>query len=154
LFWAFFYNVIGIPLAAGVWIPLLGWEMDPMFGAAAMSLSSFCVVSNALRLNTGSVFDPRHDRKRKAKKRTVKAACTQSTCDTPVRLVLRIEGMMCGHCEGRVRACLQAMDGVTVEEVSNLKGIAITTSSPSITEEELRKTIQKQGYALTGVEKE
>ena len=154
LFWAFFYNAIGIPLAAGVWIPLLGWEMDPMFGAAAMSLSSFCVVSNALRLNTGSLYDARHDHKRKAKKRTTKAVCTEKTCDLPARLILRIDGMMCGHCEGRVRTCLEALDGVNVEEVSNLKGIAIITSSPSVTEEELRRAIQKQGYTLTGVEKE
>ena len=150
LFWAFFYNVIGIPLAAGVWIPLLGWEMDPMFGAAAMSLSSFCVVSNALRLNVGSVFDPRHDRKRK--KHTKKAACQTAACATPRRLTLRIDGMMCGHCEGRVRACLEELGGITVEEVSNLKGVAVIAASTSVTEAELRKAIQAKGYTLTEIQ--
>ena len=115
-----------------------------------MSLSSFCVVSNALRLNAGSVFDPRHDRKRK--KSAKKAVCQGAACETPRRLTLRIDGMMCGHCEGRVRTCLEALDGVTVEEVSNLKGIAIITAPPSVTEAELRKAIQAKGYTLTEIQ--
>ncbi len=154
LFWAFFYNVIGIPLAAGVWIPLLGWEMDPMFGAAAMILSSFCVVSNALRLNAGTLYDTRHDRKRKAKRRMAKSVCNQTACEAPKSLLLHIDGMMCGHCEGRVRACLEAVQGVTVIDVSSMKDAAKITVTPFVTEEQLQKAIASQGYNLTSVEKE
>jgi len=150
LFWAFFYNAVGIPLAAGVWIPLFGWELEPMFGAAAMSLSSFCVVTNALRLNLGSLYDSKHDHKRKPKKvKAKKTACCEVVL--PVDKTISIKGMMCGHCEGRVRTALEAIDGVEVLEVSNLKGIALVKASPAVTEGALRAAVEKAGYEVTAV---
>ncbi|MBQ8324190.1 MAG: heavy metal translocating P-type ATPase [Clostridia bacterium] len=145
LFWAFFYNAVGIPLAAGVWIPLFGWELEPMFGAAAMSLSSFCVVTNALRLNFGSLYDPKHDHKRKPKKgKAKKTACCEVVL--PAEKTISIEGMMCGHCEGRVRTALEGLEGVEVLEVSNLKGIARVKVSPAVTDGALRTAVEKAGY--------
>ena len=111
LFWAFFYNVIGIPLAAGVWIPLFGWQLNPMFGAAAMSLSSFCVVSNALRLNWFKMYDPSKDRKIKTKKTNKE--------DKTMTKTIKIEGMMCGHCEATVKKALEALSQVDSAEVSH-----------------------------------
>ena len=114
-----------------------------MFGAAAMSLSSFCVVTNALRLNFGSLYDPKHDHKRKPKK-AKKAVCPPAA--EPVEKTISIEGMMCGHCEGRVRTALEGLEGVEVLEVSNLKGIARVKVSPAVTDSALRTAVEKAGY--------
>jgi Cu2+-exporting ATPase len=150
LFWAFFYNAVGIPLAAGAWIPLFGWEMEPMFGAAAMSLSSFCVVTNALRLNFGSLYDPRRDKKRKIKKPSKKAS---PCCEVAISAekTLTIKGMMCGHCEARVRTALEGLQGVEVLEVSNLKGIARVKVSPAVTDVSLKTAVEKAGYEVTEI---
>lgn len=133
LFWAFFYNVIGIPLAAGVWIPLLGWQLSPMFGAAAMSLSSFCVVMNALRLNTVKIY------KEKAKENEL------------MKNEILIEGMMCAHCEGRVKSCLEAMQEVASAEVSHKKGTAIVTLRSDVSDETITKVIEGQGYNVKSI---
>ena len=121
LFWAFIYNIIGIPLAAGVFIPLLGWQLNPMFGAAAMSLSSFCVVSNALRLN---LFDPHSARKDHKIKFAKEPKTMQKT--------LKIEGMMCTHCSGRVKKALEELPGVVSAEVSHENGTAVVTMSAPV----------------------
>lgn len=161
LFWAFFYNAIGIPLAAGVWIPLFGWQLQPMFGAAAMSLSSFCVVTNALRLNLGSVYDTRHDHKPKHRKTAVASTGTPSaaipTCplapsETPVQKTLHIEGMMCAHCEQRIQTALERMEQVSVLQVSSLKGIAVVTCTRPVDDSEWKTSIENAGYTLTGIE--
>ena len=123
LFWAFFYNVIGIPLAAGVWIPIFGWTLNPMFGAAAMSLSSFCVVSNALRLNLFKLHDAGKDKKIKKKHHKE---------ETTMEKTMKIEGMMCGHCEAAVKKALEAVDGVASAEVSHTSGTAVVTLSKPV----------------------
>lgn len=137
LFWAFFYNSVGIPLAAGAFISLLGWSLNPMFGAAAMSLSSFCVVSNALRLNWTKPHDPRHDHKIKHKKETRTMTKT-----------IKIEGMMCPHCEARVKKTLETMAEVTEAQVSHKEGTAIVTLSAPVADEVLKKAIEDQGYPV------
>ena len=146
LFWAFLYNVIGIPLAAGVWIPILGWEMDPMFGAAAMSLSSFCVVMNALRLNLVNLNKPirarRSARKNEYKKRGKKE----------MKRTLKIEGMMCPHCSGRVKKVLEELAAVDTAEVSHETGLAIVTLGAKIEDSELRATVENQGYKVLSIE--
>lgn len=142
LFWAFFYNVIGIPLAAGVWYPLLGWKLNPMFGAAAMSLSSFCVVTNALRLNWFHMHNTKKDKKIKKKKQE----------DSTMEKTLKIEGMMCGHCEARVKKCLEALPEVESAEVSHEAGTAVVTLQREITDEVLKKTVEEQDYKVTGIE--
>ncbi len=131
LFWAFIYNVIGIPLAAGVFIPVLGWQLNPMFGAAAMSLSSFCVVTNALRLN----FFKGHDTKKEEENKTMKKT-------------MKIEGMMCPHCEARVKKCLEEMSGVTEAIVSHEAGTAVVTVDETVTDEMLRAVVEGQGYKV------
>ena len=141
LFWAFFYNSIGIPLAAGVFISLLGWSLNPMFGAAAMSLSSFCVVSNALRLNWTKVYDPRHDHKIKHRKE--KKTMTKT---------MKIEGMMCPHCEARVKKTLEAMAEVAEAQVSHKEGTAIVTLTAPVANEVLKKTIEDQGYPVLDIQ--
>ncbi len=141
LFWAFFYNSIGIPLAAGVFISLLGWSLNPMFGAAAMSLSSFCVVSNALRLNWTKLHDPRHDHKIKHKKETKTMTKT-----------MKIEGMMCPHCEARVKKTLEAMAEVAEAQVSHQAGTAIVTLTAPVADEVLKKTIEDQGYPVLDIQ--
>jgi Cu2+-exporting ATPase len=143
LFWAFFYNVIGIPLAAGVWIPLFGWKLNPMFGAAAMSLSSFCVVSNALRLNLFPLRDASKDKKRKRKEKKE---------NKEMKKTMKIEGMMCGHCEARVKKCLEAVAGVTEAEVSHETGTAIVTLESEVSNEVLKKTVEDQEYKVISVE--
>jgi Cu2+-exporting ATPase len=143
LFWAFFYNVIGIPLAAGVWIPLFGWKLNPMFGAAAMSLSSFCVVSNALRLNLFPLRDASKDKKRKRKEKKE---------NKEMKKTMKIEGMMCGHCEARVKKCLEAVAGVTEAEVSYETGTAIVTLESEVSNEVLKKTVEDQEYKVISVE--
>ena len=143
LFWAFFYNVIGIPLAAGLFIGLFGWKLNPMFGAAAMSLSSFCVVSNALRLNFFRLYDAGRDRKRKAK--TKKEALTMTK-------TMNIEGMMCGHCEARVKKVLEALPGVTAAEVSHEKGTAVVTMAEDVADDVLKKAVEDQDYKVTAIQ--
>ncbi len=143
LFWAFFYNSIGIPLAAGVFIAILGWKLNPMFGAAAMSLSSFCVVSNALRLNWVNIRSTKHDHKIKIK--TKKEAKTMTK-------TMKIEGMMCPHCEARVKKTLEAMAEVTEAQVSHTAGTAIVTLNAPVADEVLKKIIEGQGYPVLGIE--
>ena len=155
LFWAFFYNTIGIPLAAGVFIPL-GLTLNPMFGAAAMSLSSFCVVSNALRLNLLNLRDPRHDRK-------VKPALTQPPAGGPaepkqekeepttMEKTMKIEGMMCGHCEARVKKALEALPEVESAAVSHTEGTAVVTLKGAVSDEVLKKAVEDQDYKVTGI---
>ncbi|MCI8835777.1 MAG: heavy metal translocating P-type ATPase [Ruminococcus sp.] len=140
LFWAFFYNVIGIPLAAGVWYPLLGWKLNPMFGAAAMSLSSFCVVTNALRLNWFRVHDAGKDKKIKRKQE-----------GTTMTKTMKIEGMMCGHCEATVKKCLEALPEVEQAEVSYEAGTAVVTLGAEISEEVLKKTVEDKDYKVLSI---
>ncbi len=148
LFWAFFYNVIGIPLAAGAWIALLGWKMNPMFGAAAMSLSSFCVVSNALRLN---FFDP-HSAKRDKRIRPVDPGDLKlKTEENNMVKTLKVEGMMCGHCEARVKKALLAVAGVTDAAVSHEKGTAVVTLSGDVADAVLKKAVEDQDYTVTEI---
>ncbi len=139
LFWAFFYNAIGIPLAAGAFISLFGWELNPMFGAAAMSLSSFCVVSNALRLNLMDIYSDRHDRKIHRKERKL------------MTKTMKINGMMCMHCEARVKKALEALDCVTEAQVSHEKGEAIVTLSAPVSDDILKKAVEDQDYQVTGI---
>lgn len=145
LFWAFIYNVIGIPLAAGVWIPLFGWQLNPMFGAAAMGLSSFCVVSNALRLNLLNLRNPKQDKKQKSKKRIEKE-------NVEMKKTMMIEGMMCGHCEARVKKCLETLDGVESAEVSHEKGTAVVTLSAEVADEVLKKAVEEQDYMVKEIQ--
>ena len=148
LFWAFFYNVLCIPLAAGVWIPLFGWELHPMFGALAMSLSSFCVVMNALRLNRVRVYDASHDRKKTNKRNTISSGRKQ----TDMKKTLHVEGMMCAHCEARVKKALESVPGVMSADVSHLAGTAEVTALPTVSDETLRKAVTDQGYDVTGID--
>ena len=149
LFWAFFYNVVGIPLAAGAWISLLGWKMSPMFGAAAMSLSSFCVVSNALRLN---FFDLRSAKKDKKIQPVGRLDQIESEKENgSMTKTLNVEGMMCGHCEARVKKALEAVEGVASAEVSHEKGTAVVTLSKDVPDAVLKKAVEDQDYAVTAV---
>ncbi len=155
LFWAFFYNIIGIPLAAGVWIPFFGWQLNPMFGAAAMSLSSFCVVTNALRLNLVEVYSTRHDKKRRNQLRTVyrdNQTEIEREGEKTMTKTMKIEGMMCGHCEARVKKCLEALEQVSEAVVSHEAGTAVLTLSAEVSDEELRKTVEAQDYKVLSVE--
>ena len=143
LFWAFFYNVIGIPLAAGVWIPIFGWTLNPMFGAAAMSLSSFCVVSNALRLNLFKLHDAGKDKKIKKKHHKE---------ETTMEKTMKIEGMMCGHCEAAVKKALEAVDGVASAEVSHTDGTAVVTLTEDVADDVLKNAVEAQDYKVTGIQ--
>ena len=147
LFWAFFYNCIGIPLAAGAFIAVLGWELNPMFGAAAMSLSSFCVVSNALRLNLVKVYNAKRDKK-------VKPALTAEERKevNNMKKTMKITGMMCGHCSGRVKKVLEAMPEVDEAIVSHEEGTAVLTLNAEVADEVLKKTVEDEGYEVTGIE--
>lgn len=139
LFWAFIYNIIGIPLAAGVWIPLFGWRLNPMFGAAAMSLSSFCVVTNALRLNLFNIRSAKRDKKIKGKQKKENKAMEKT---------LKIEGMMCAHCEARVKKCLEAFSEVEEAVVSHEAGTAILKLNADVSDEALKKAVEDQGYTV------
>ena len=163
LFWAFFYNIIGIPLAAGVWYPLFGWKLNPMFGAAAMSLSSFCVVTNALRLNLFKMYDASKDRKRKMKKvetaeNTVSDIVladkneSENKEETKMTKTMKIEGMMCGHCEAAVKKALEALPQVDEAVVSHEAGTAELTLNAEIADDVLKKTVEDKDYTVTSVE--
>ena len=145
LFWAFIYNTIGIPLAAGVFISVLGWQLNPMFAAAAMSLSSFSVVTNALRLNFVRINDPKHDHKMK-KKTPIKKETKQ------MEKTIKIDGMMCNHCEMHVKKALEALDGVKSAEVSHTAGTAVVTLEKAVADSALKQAVVDQGYTVTGIE--
>lgn len=169
LFWAFIYNIIGIPLAAGVWIPVFGWQLNPMFGAAAMSLSSFCVVTNALRLNWCRLHDAGRDKKVKhsirdtgnmAASKTVAASVTDEEIkqnnmkmeDEMMEKTMKIEGMMCGHCEAAVKKALEHVEGVSKAVVSHEKGNAVITLSVDVSDDVLKKTVEDKDYTVISVE--
>ena len=143
LFWAFFYNIIGIPLAAGIWIPVFGWKLNPMFGAAAMSLSSFCVVTNALRLNLFNMHDAGKDKK--IKNKSGKEIQTMEK-------TMKIEGMMCGHCEAAVKKALEALPEVASAEVSHEKGTAVVTLSSAVADDVLKKAVEDKDYQVISVQ--
>ena len=143
LFWAFFYNVIGIPLAAGLWIPIFHWKLNPMFGAAAMSLSSFCVVSNALRLNFFNMRDASKDKKRKEKRKKESKKMEKT---------MKIEGMMCGHCEARVKKVLEALPEVEQAVVSHEAGTAVVTLHGAVADEVLKKAVEDQDYQVISIQ--
>ena len=151
LFWAFAYNVIGIPLAAGIWIPLFGWQLNPMYGAAAMSLSSFCVVTNALRLNLVKIHDASHDKKVKSRSHQASATINQME-DNSMEKTMKIEGMMCGHREARVKKALEALPQVAEAQVSHEKGTAVVKLNAEVSNEELTKAVEEQDYKVTSVE--
>ena len=150
LFWAFIYNIIGIPLAAGVWIPLFGWKLNPMFGAAAMSLSSFCVVTNALRLNLFQLN--RSDRDKKLKNAVAAIQLEQqsakSSDDSGMQVTLHIKGMMCGHCEATVKKCLEAFPEVDEAIVSHTEGTAVVKLNAPADLAALKKAVTEQGYQV------
>ena len=147
LFWAFFYNVIGIPLAAGVWIPIFGWTLNPMFGAAAMSLSSFCVVTNALRLNLFDLHDARRDHKRASHLKEVPEIKEETT----MKKTISIEGMMCTHCEATVKKALEALPEVTEAVVSHTAGTAVVTLSAPVDDAALKAAVEAKDYTVTGI---
>lgn len=164
LFWAFFYNVIGIPLAAGVWYPLFGWKLNPMFGAAAMSLSSFCVVTNALRLNWFKMHDASKDKRLKrqivisnkekdmGREELPDSASQEKKEESAMTKTMKIEGMMCGHCEARVKKCLEALPQVDEAAVSHEAGTAVLTLNAEIADDVLKKTVEDQDYQVLGIE--
>ena len=155
LFWAFIYNIIGIPLAAGVWIPLFHWQLNPMFGAAAMSLSSFCVVTNALRLNLFKVYDSSHDGKQKGRGKAAEESKKNKNIKkeegNEMKKTMKIEGMMCGHCEAAVKKALEAVDGVESALVSHEKGSAEVTLTKEVADDVLKKAVEDKDYKVTAI---
>ena len=141
LFWAFFYNCVGIPLAMGVWIPIFGWKLNPMFGAAAMSLSSFCVVSNALRLNFFDMHRADKDKKIKPIQREEIKSMEKT---------LKVEGMMCPHCEARVKKVLEALPGVESAVCSHKEGTAVVTLTEDVAFDVMKKAIEDADYKVIG----
>ncbi len=158
LFWAFIYNIIGIPLAAGIWIPVFGWQLNPMFGAAAMSLSSFCVVTNALRLNMNHIYNTTKDRPRNKRKETEMSNSVQKRPDitkkedNKMEKTMTIEGMMCGHCEANVKKCLEALSQVEKAEVSHEKGTAVVTLKEDASDDILKKAVEDQDYKVLSIQ--
>lgn len=165
LFWAFIYNIIGIPLAAGLWIPIFGWQLNPMFGAAAMSLSSFCVVTNALRLNWCRLYDAGRDKMVKHSIRDVentegsKAVAASVTDENNMKMedktmekTMKIEGMMCGHCEATVKKALESLDGVAEAAVSHENGTAVVKLSGDVSDAVLKKVVEDKDYTVVSVE--
>ena len=167
LFWAFFYNTIGIPLAAGLFIPIFGWTMNPMIGAAAMSLSSFCVVTNALRLNLVNIRSAKRDKKRQAVELDMDAIhaelgeaslCDGKACAIPEanaganQRIIRIDGMMCGHCEATVKAALEALPGVVSAEASYESGVAKVVLGGDVSEESLKSAVEAEDYTVLSIE--
>jgi len=170
LFWAFFYNLCGIPLAAGVFIPLFGWKLNPMFGAAAMSLSSFCVVSNALRLNLFDLRSGKKDKKivpvplpaalARQPEPAIDPASEEISDKTKDEIqeemtmtkTMKIEGMMCGHCEARVKKALEAVAGVQSAAVSHTAGTAVVTLNEDVADETLKAAVEAQDYTVKGIE--
>ena len=150
LFWAFFYNIIGIPLAAGVWIPIFGWTLNPMFGALAMSMSSFCVVSNALRLNLFKVKDAGRDHK--IKNEVTLPQWEESKGEKNMTKTMTIKGMMCGHCEARVKKTLEELEHVTEAQVSHEKGTAVVSMEAEVTDDVLKKAVEEQGYQVEKIQ--
>ena len=150
LFWAFFYNIIGIPLAAGVWIPIFGWTLNPMFGALAMSMSSFCVVSNALRLNLFKVKDAGRDHK--IKNEVTLPQWEESKGEKNMTKTMTIKGMMCGHCEARVKMTLEELEHVTEAQVSHEKGTAVVSMEAEVTDDVLKKAVEEQGYQVEKIQ--
>ena len=138
LFWAFFYNVVGIPLAAGLWIPVFGWQLNPMFGAAAMSLSSFCVVSNALRLNLFDLRDAGKDKKMKHKHKE----------EPNMEKIMKVEGLMCMHCDARVKKVLEALPEVEEAVANHETGLVNVTLKAPVADEVLKKTVEDQDYKV------
>ena len=154
LFWAFFYNVIGIPLAAGVWIPLVGWQLNPMFAAAAMSLSSFCVVTNALRLNMVDIYSTAKDKKVKNSQSLQAVQINNQQIEMEEKTMtktMKIEGMMCGHCEARVKKALEALAEVVEAAVSHEAGTAVVTLNTDIADEVLTKAVEEQDYKVLSI---
>jgi Cu2+-exporting ATPase len=152
LFWAFIYNIIGIPLAAGLFIPLFNWELDPMFGALAMSLSSFCVVMNALRLNLVRLGKHKSEPAHIAESPAISKNDSNETEKNNMTKTMTIDGMMCPHCSGRVKRCLEALDAVAAADVSHESGKAILTLTAEIDNNTLKKTVEDQGYTVLGIE--
>lgn len=163
LFWAFIYNTIGIPLAAGVWYPIFGWTLNPMFGAAAMSLSSFCVVTNALRLNFVDIYSTKRDHTSQKRNQGRHAAEQKAQQDkkqdqqeerriSEMKKTMQIQGMMCAHCEARVKKCLEALEGVELAEVSHENGTAVVTLSQKVDDAVLKKAVEDQEYQVTAIQ--
>ena len=146
LFWAFIYNTIGIPLAAGVFIPLLGWQLNPMFAAAAMSLSSFSVVTNALRLNFFRMHDTKKDHKMNRK-----SVHTEIKENEKMEKTLKIEGMMCGHCEMHTKKALEKVEGVVKADVSHTSGTAVVTLDHEVSDDVLKQAVADEGYQVTEI---
>ena len=159
LFWAFFYNVIGIPLAAGVWIPIFGWTLNPMFGAAAMSLSSFCVVTNALRLNLFKVHDASRDKKIKQAvsilpEKDYNESNKEKETTSMVKITVNVEGMMCPHCEAHVNEAVKAAFQTEDVVSSHEKKTTVFTSPEHVDEDKIREVIKNAGYKVTGITEE
>ncbi len=150
LFWAFIYNIIGIPLAAGLWYPIFGWKLNPMFGAAAMSLSSFCVVTNALRLNLFQMYNASKDKKLKNAVQIQENKPVEE--EKEMTKTMKIEGMMCGHCEARVKKTLEALEGVSEAAVSHESGTAVVTLAADVADEVLKNAVEAQDYKVVSVE--